>query len=634
MANDLTKFFYWYRRYKVRAQDMTEFQTAMVETSRAIGEGVVGSSVLKGFSVTPVGGLVISVDPGIAIAASGYTQVLGTTIQLDVSSAATGSSPCRSLVVARPVLVNSDYINSPTAPFNSIPLRQVQSTEVSLITGIPNDNPEYPSKESNDVILCGLIIPPGTANLDTSMLDFEVRDSIGVNSLIAQNQVRFDDRLRPYRLSNSTVGIKPSQNIGSAPLGFAYPGRLSPSRYPLSGGIFIGSDSFIDFSAGIISGADTTTPSFTPTIPTGNNSIVCSVTLTLTDTLNFTYGTEGGFAQCLMSIRNQVYNGAGSLPVQDGNFPVAYVIITSRGGIFSDVHVVDTRAFLGSGAAAAKYKREIPSGTVDGLNNSFMISTLPSDPDSLLFFVDSNILRDDQYNLNGQVITITDSAVVPAPGQGVYAIYLIYGAVTNSGVGSQTGAQFFNEIPVGTVDGVNGTFNLSNVPVDPKSLFFFVDNDVLEDTDFTLLGTTVTITNPAFIPQLGQGVYVKYLYLGILPGGGGGGTSGYTAYGNRTSPIVIDETMGVSPTTDPLQQWFIKSLGGGQVVTASPQVVAGSRVGDKLILKAVDSLNYVYFNDGNGLDMNGNWPATGSDVAGQTIQFSWDGVYWSEDCRR
>lgn len=639
MANDSNGFFYWYKRYKVRAQDMNEFQAAMVEVGRGLGEGTLGAAVLKGYGVTPAGGMSLSVSPGIATAASGYLEIINQTVVLDASLASASGLPCRSLIVVTPSLVDGDNINSPTTPFTQVPLKQFQEASLVLIQGTPSSSPDYPAKGPNDVILCGLIVPSNTVTITTSMLDFEVRESIGVNSLIAQNQVRFDNRLRPYRSTPKVLGVNPSQNIGSSSLGFSYPGRLTPSLFPLSAGSFNPLDTFINFETGVISGGDTTTPSFGPQIPTGNHSLVAVVTLTQADTLNFNFGDgTGTFDQCLASIKNQIFSGPGSLPAPDGNFGIAYVILTAIGGNLSDIQVFDGRPFLGSGAAAAKFINEIPTGTVNGVNAAFTLSKIPADPESLIFLVNSNILEKTDYTLSGNLVTITNASYIPAVAQSVYAKYLIYGAVSNNSSSGVQAARFKQEVPIGTVNGVNASFTLSSVPVDTDSIDFWVDENHLETTDWSISGNVITITNPSFIPALGQSVYAKYLYLGFLSGGGGGGgTSGYTAFGSRSSPIVVNPVNGLLATTDPLQSWFVKSSAGIQVVTKVPQIAIGTRVGQVIKIKTCDGSNYPVFQDGNGLELNGIWPSTGqspSDVAGSTIELSWDGTNWSEDSRR
>lgn len=637
MTNDSISFFYWYRRYKVRAVDMTAFQQAMVETARGFGDGAMGAAVLRGGQVAPVSGFQLGITPVVAVGASGYLQVINDSVNLDATMAAASGFPCRSLVVVTSTLTDANLINSPTDPFTQVPLNQLQKASVVLILGTPSSLPDYPAKGPNDVILCGIKVPAGSTSITQSMLDYEIRDSVGVNSLIGQNQVRFDNRLRPYRNSPKVLGIKPSQNIGSSPLCFSYPGRLTPSLFPLNAGAFNPLDTFVDFSTGLISGGDTTSPAFTPVVPAGNQSKVCVVTLDQNDTLRFNFGTVGSYDQCLGSIKNQAFSGPGSLPAPDGNFGIAYVILTSLGGTLSDLQVFDGRPFLGSGAAAAKFKGEVPTGTVNGANNVFTLSTVPADPSSIDFYVDENVLELTDFTLSGKVITITTAAFVPQSGQTVYAKYLIFGAVSNTGGSGIPTAQFRQETPIGAVDNTNVVFNLSSAPVDPESLDFWVDENHLEKTDYSLLGTTVTITNPAFIPQLGQSVYAKYLYLGVILGGGGGGTSGYQPFGSKAAPIVIQAVSGIPAANVPLQTWFVKSPGGAVVVTRNPQIDPGSTVGQVMKIKAPDGTNYPVFQDGNGLSLAGSWPVTGQPaivVADSSMELSWDGSTWSEDSRR
>lgn len=354
MANQ-ADFYYWYRRYKVRSVDMMGFQAAMIDSFRGLSEGLLDSVVLKGFDVLPgPSGITVAVSGGIAAGASGYLQVVNSGIVLDVTAATTGTFPTRSLIVARPMPTDSNFINSPTSPFNQVPLNSLQSASVLFLAGTPSATPTFPATGANDVILAGLIVPPSTTSISQIMIDYEVRSVIGKHSLISQNQLRYDDRLRPFRLSNTLLGVKPSRGTGSAPQTFMYPGKLTPSLYPVSGGVYVAADSFYNFQTGGVTGADGTTAAFTPTIPTSNNSIVCSVTLHSNDTLAFSYGVQGTLAQCLNAIQNQVFGvSAGSLAAQDGGFPVAFVIVSSFSGSLSDLQVFDGRAFVGSSSSGS-----------------------------------------------------------------------------------------------------------------------------------------------------------------------------------------------------------------------------------------------------------------------------------------
>lgn len=627
-----SSFFYWYRRYKVRAVDMNNFQSAMVEQSRGLSEGALDASILKGFDVSAVSGFSLSISAGISTAASGYLGVINSETVLDVSSAVDGTYPTRSLVVCTPELIDSNYINSPTSPFTQVPLNQVQGAEIILIPGAASGTPEYPSKGPNDVILCGLVVPPGASGISSSMIDYEVRDCIGANSLIGQFQAHYDNRLRPYRVSNRVLGIKPSQNIGAGPIGFSYPGRFTPSLYPLAGGAFNPEDTFIDFKTGFISGGDMTSSGFAPVVPNSNNSVVCLVTLTTNDLLRFNFGTEGGYDQCLNAIRNQIYSGPGSLAAQDGNFPLAYVILTAFSGNLSDIQVIDGRPFLGSGSSAAKYVQEEPTGVINGVNTIFVLSQTPSDANSLIFWVDENALeKDTDYTLNGTNVVITNPDFVPAAGQTVYAYYLTNGAVPGSG-GSTSTTLYFQEIPTGTVDGSNATFSLSQTPVDPNSLILWTGLDTVPKTAYSLSGATITITDSDYIPQPGQTPYAYYLYLGSGGGGGGGGggTSGYAVFGSAASPLVVDASVGVTVSSDPRQLRFLESSGGAVTVFANPQIAAGSTIGQELVLCGGSDTNTLRINDGTGTSQNGSVVLT----TNSRIYYFWNGTKWDEISRR
>lgn len=342
-------FFYWYRRYRVTAQDMTDFQSALANQARGLGEGAYNGSVLSGFTLDLAGGMDLDVSAGVAIGPTGYLHAVAS-VQTVSAEAPTGSLPCRSIVVSRPKLTPEVTITKPTSPFEPVALRQRQDSEVVVIQGTPSATPDYPSKEDGDVILAGLRLAPGQTSLAASDLDFEVREVIGVNAEHAQHVFRYDDRLRPFRSDSVTVGIKPSQTTGSKPKLFTYPGRGTPSLFPkTSGGLFNSVDTLLDMATGAITGGDDFSADFTPQVATGNNSIVATLVLLGDDSLAVRYGTQGTLAQCLAAIENQVSSGAGAIDVSAGSYKIAYVVLTSRSGTLSDCHVIDARPLGGGG---------------------------------------------------------------------------------------------------------------------------------------------------------------------------------------------------------------------------------------------------------------------------------------------
>ena len=77
------------------------------------------------------------------------------------------------------------------------------------------------------------------------------------------------------------------------------------------------------------------------------------------------------------------------------------------------------------------------------------------------------------------------------------------------------GAVGYQEIPSGTVDGVNSSFGpLTFAPSNANSVLVFIDFVAVPiTTGFTISGSTITF-QAGWIPQLGQSVYVFYLTAG------------------------------------------------------------------------------------------------------------------------
>lgn len=631
MANENTKTLNWVKKYKVRAVDMNDFESAMVSLPRAQAEGSLGAAVLRGLDVSIQSGTNLLVQAGIAQAASGYVMVKNSVVTVDGSAATAGSLPKKSLLVAAPLLTDSDFTPSPTDPLSTFALKTEQGVQFYVVEGTASATPQYPAKGANEVILAGIKSPPGAVSFDVSMLDFEVRESIGANSLIGKNQSHYDDRLMPYRSTNKVMGIKPAQSIGSKPSGMTYAGQLQPSRYPLSASAFNPVDATVNFETGVIAGGDTTSGMFTPTIPAVNNSVVALVTLTNMDVLAIFYGNEGGYSQCLAGIQNQNQTGPGAVPLSGGNFPLAYVIITSYAGAISDIQVLDARALLGIGTTAAKSVQERPTGTIDGSNNIFTLSKVPSDPNSLLLMLDSTpLVIDEDYELALNQITITNPDFIPSKGQAFYSQYLVYGNVPNSGSGGLQAAQFTQETPAGVINGVNNVFTLANAPTDPMSIFFWVDNNPLTGDQYTVTGQVITITDAEMIPSPGQTVFAKYLYLGVISGGGGAsGNPGWQTYGSLGSPILFAGTAPLAVAAVQRQMRFVASNGGSVTAAGVPQIAPGTIVGQELMLVGVSDINFPNFDDGNGLIANGLVRLTSK----QSWSAFWDGAVWREVSR-
>lgn len=110
-----------------------------------------------------------------------------------------------------------------------------------------------------------------------------------------------------------------------------------------------------------------------------------------------------------------------------------------------------------------------------------------------------------------------------------------------------------------------------------------------------------------------------------------------TTFGDRSGPKIIDPAVGITSVAndfDPQvdeQIIFLKGLNAGEnQVTVDPQIEDGQVLGQKLTLYSVSATDYLRFEHGRGLRINGPWIG---DEAGKTLTLVWDGVDWSESAR-
>lgn len=187
-----------------------------------------------------------------------------------------------------------------------------------------------------------------------------------------------------------------------------------------------------------------------------------------------------------------------------------------------------------------------------------------------------------------------------------------------------------------TPTGNPAVFTISPNPLNSGNPVVFL-NGVLKtlNSDYTyalVLGVgTITF---ATAPAGGQHIDV-YCLLANQPGSGGSSTTGgYVAHGSTGSPVVITAGGGITSTSDQRAIIFIVSSGGVFPVTANPQVTAGSKVGQELLLVGTSASNAPTLDSGNGLLLNG--PITMGltpSGAGVVLSLFWNGSVWQEDDR-
>jgi len=112
-----------------------------------------------------------------------------------------------------------------------------------------------------------------------------------------------------------------------------------------------------------------------------------------------------------------------------------------------------------------------------------------------------------------------------------------------------------------------------------------------------------------------------------------GASVGYVPYGTIGAPVIITGAGGVPSHPNPLFQQYIASSGGEVAVTATPQLAAGTVIGQKQILIGTSNANYIVLDGtlaGSGISTQGQILL----IKDQTIEFDWNGTYWNEVTRR
>jgi len=171
------------------------------------------------------------------------------------------------------------------------------------------------------------------------------------------------------------------------------------------------------------------------------------------------------------------------------------------------------------------------------------------------------------------------------------------------GSGGSGSSELVKEEPTGVVDGVNDLFTFSGKAIDSASVWVFVDGVYrLSGYTFTQGLVQSTIQFTVDVPVIGQTVEIHYFKTLSTPAI----SNALVPSGSLASPNIITAAGGVSSTSDQRQYQFVISSGGAVVVTANPQVSAGTIVGQELIIEGTSDTDYITLNDGTGLSLNGS----------------------------
>lgn len=104
--------------------------------------------------------------------------------------------------------------------------------------------------------------------------------------------------------------------------------------------------------------------------------------------------------------------------------------------------------------------------------------------------------------LVGTLYYSTDTSVLERSNGSIWETY------TSTSTGSVTVSSVIREVPTGTINGINTTFTLANIPISNTEEVYL--NGLLQDTrgiDYSISGAIITFLVP---PQLGDRVLVSY----------------------------------------------------------------------------------------------------------------------------
>lgn len=260
-------------------------------------------------------------------------------------------------------------------------------------------------------------------------------------------------------------------------------------------------------------------------------------------------------------------------------------------------------------------------GVGNGVKTTFTLSQTPVSAYAVDIYKDRAISPiNTEWSLSGVTITFVTA---PSLGQAIYAVYASTGLFP-------VGQAFQEQIGVG--NGVVTAFNLSQTPVSQYSVDIYKDRGISPVVlEWSLSGSTIN-----FLSAPAMGVAIYAVYASAITGGGGGSTR--ETHGSASSPVAINPSLGLVPSVSTDQVWWVYPAAGSGAVTivATPPIDPGGRsssigIGDRLCVKTVANANYLKFPNAVGVDQDGD---ADTGPYAQSLQWTWDGLQWSEDFRR
>jgi len=155
------------------------------------------------------------------------------------------------------------------------------------------------------------------------------------------------------------------------------------------------------------------------------------------------------------------------------------------------------------------------------------------------------------------------------------------------------------------------------------------------DTQIEVQDEAVSLTTAAVkLNFAGSGVTatepIANEILVTIPGGASGNTT--EVLGSTGIPQSIVAGTGITglSTTDQEHLVFVEGSAGAVNITAIPQIVAGTTIGERLVLVGTSNINTLTLDDSDGLSQNGFMTLKNN----SSIEYVWNGTVWNEISRR
>lgn len=273
---------------------------------------------------------------------------------------------------------------------------------------------------------------------------------------------------------------------------------------------------------------------------------------------------------------------------------IAYLHIPFHKQLMEPDQQVRLGASGSGGGIPAVFIQEVPTGVVDGVNDTFTLSQTPKSDESVMVTVDSLFIPQSEYAILGTVITFNPGSI-PQIAQSVDAFYVADSANTMAA---------FQEVPSGVIDGLNDTFGLSAMPPYKNAVLVVLDGLILAPTQWNLIqgvSTSAIQFNVGTIPQPGQSIVVMYFTVGSTGGGGGGGSTTEVEYRTITGGEAAAKqlTLAATPAVAGDTLLDMKNVGMqfyGDDFTISGNILGWSGLGlDSVPVVAGDKFRIVYF---------------------------------------